>query len=74
MIKLVTEKLLLNGVIMEVNRICHKGKQLTHQEAVRVYEQLQLHLEVCDDCDIKPCIFAEYMYGKLMDHSEGEMK
>ena len=59
---------------MEINRICHKDKQLNHQEAVKVYKQLRMHPEVCDDCDIKPCIFAEYMYGKLMDHSGKEIQ
>lgn len=49
-----------------VERICRKDKQLNHQEAREVYKQLLIYLEVCDDCDIKSCVFAEYMYGKLI--------
>lgn len=47
-------------------RLCQNGKQITHQMAVKIHQQLSLHPEVCDECSIKPCVFAEYMYGKLM--------
>jgi len=55
-----------------LERICAEGEQLTHQEAAAVYKQLLRHPEICDDCDIKPCVFAEYMYGKLTSASENE--
>lgn len=51
---------------MSVDRICCEGRQLNHQEAIEVHKQLRVHPEVCDDCGIKPCILAEYLYGKLM--------
>jgi hypothetical protein len=55
---------------METKRICHENQQLTHEEARKVYQQLKLHPEVCDNCTIKPCVFAEYVYGKLTSKSQ----
>ena len=55
---------------LEAKRICQDGKSLTHKQARKVLKQLQINPEVCDSCDIKPCVFGSYMYGKLMRQNE----
>ncbi len=44
-------------------RICTKNP-LSHSEAAKVIKQLKRSPEVCDHCDIEPCVMAIYVFGK----------
>lgn len=48
----------------EIKRICQAGTGLTHKQGRKVFKQLKTNPEVCETCDIKPCVFAEYLWGK----------
>lgn len=53
----------------KVKRICTK-QNLNHSKARKVHRQLQTNPEICDECDIKPCVFAKYMYEKLLKNKK----
>lgn len=46
----------------KVKRIC-TNQMLSHSDARRVVRQLRTNPEVCDECDIKPCVLSLYVYG-----------
>ena len=54
----------------KVKRIC-TNHSLTHSEAQKVLKQLKTNPEVCEECNIKPCVFAIYIWGNK-DLSESE--
>jgi len=41
-----------------------KDRMPTHKEAALILKQLEKHPEMCENCNIKPCTFAQYVYGK----------
>lgn len=48
--------------MIKVKRICTKQK-LDYPTARKVVNQLKTNPEVCDECKIKPCVLALYIYG-----------
>lgn len=51
-------------VMTSVDRICQKGMVATHVIGAKILEQLKTNPEVCEGCDVKPCVFAVYLWGK----------
>lgn len=49
--------------MIEIKRIC-TSKPLDHSTARKVLKQLKTNPEVCEECRIKPCVFALYLWGK----------
>lgn len=47
----------------QVKRIC-TSRFPTHAEARKILKQLKTNPEVCDECNIKPCTMALYLFGK----------
>lgn len=54
----------MTAVKAKVKRICTSGN-LSHLEARKVLNQLKTNPEVCDECDIKPCVLAKYLWGEI---------
>lgn len=48
---------------MKITKIC-TNKIPSHAEASKILQQLKTNPEVCDDCKIKPCTYALFLYGK----------
>ena len=46
----------------KMKRLC-KNKIPSHKEANKIPKQLKVNPEVCDDCNIKKCTYALYLYG-----------
>lgn len=55
----------------ELKRIC-TNQPLTHSEARKVLKQLKINPEVCEKCDINPCVLAMYIWGKRNNEDLGE--
>ena len=49
---------------------CRKNHPLTHKEAAALLKLLKTNPEVCEGCDIKPCLLAGYIFGKLEQSQE----
>lgn len=47
----------------QVKRIC-TNRIPNHSEAREALEQLRTNPEVCEKCNIKPCVLAVYIFGK----------
>jgi len=45
-------------------RLCQKDKIPNHEDAAKILKHLKTNPVICDDCEIKPCVFALYLYGK----------
>ena len=52
---------------MSTKRICKKEMKVTHAEGRAILHQLKRNPEVCENCKIKPCVFALYLYGDQND-------
>ena len=48
--------------MITIKRICTNEK-LDHSTARKVLKQLKTNPEVCENCKIKPCVFALYLWG-----------
>ena len=47
-----------------MKRLCKKNKIPTYKEASKILSQLHTNPEVCEECQIKPCVFGLYVFGK----------
>jgi hypothetical protein len=54
-----------------MKRICKKGMKVTPEIFAKVNSQLKKHPEVCEGCDVIPCIIAKEIseIKKLLEKS-----
>lgn len=49
---------------IKVKRICRATNHISHSKAREVVKQLKINPEICEGCNIKPCVLAVYIFGE----------